>query len=128
MQKQVYEFISKQTGDPIVEWRTCRISGSEFAIFQSDIIFLEKISPVFNGKKYLVPLPTLCPEERERRRLLFRNERNLYMRKCDGTGERILSVYSEGHPFPVYKYDYWMSDQWEVPSFGDAIDKGATTI
>ena len=46
MQKEVYEFISKQTQDPIVERRTCRVSGEEFAIFQGDIDMLEKLSPI----------------------------------------------------------------------------------
>jgi len=41
MERKVYEFISKQTnpakdgaGDPIVERRTCRRTGEEFAIFK----------------------------------------------------------------------------------------------
>ena len=81
----VYEFISKQTSDPIVKRKTCRVSGMKFAIFQSDLDFYDKVSPVFNGKKYQIPTPTLCPEERTRRRMIFRNERKLYKRKCDAT-------------------------------------------
>lgn len=45
--KEVYEFISKQTNDPIVEWKTCAISGQPFAIYQSDLDFYAKISPTF---------------------------------------------------------------------------------
>ena len=85
MQKEVYEFISKKSSDPIVERRTCAVSGQPFAIFQSDKDFYEKISPTFNGKKYLIPTPTLCPEEREKRRLVWKNERKLYRRTCDLT-------------------------------------------
>ena len=91
--KEVYEYISKQTnpaasdgaGDPIVERKICKVSGQSFAIFKSDLEFYDKISPVFNGKKYLIPTPRLCPEERQRRRLMFRNERKLYRRNCDAT-------------------------------------------
>jgi hypothetical protein len=61
------------------------VSGNEFPIYQSDVDFYEKISPTFNGKKYAVQTPTLCPEERQRRRLMFRNERKLYKRTCDAT-------------------------------------------
>lgn len=43
MQKEVYEFISKKTNDPIVERRICRVSGEEFAIFQSDKDFFQKL-------------------------------------------------------------------------------------
>jgi hypothetical protein len=46
MQKEVYEFISKQTQDPILERRTCEITGQEFPIFQGDKDMLDKLSPV----------------------------------------------------------------------------------
>jgi hypothetical protein len=45
MEKQVYEFISKQTNDPIIERRTCKRTWQEFAIFQWDVDMLDKISP-----------------------------------------------------------------------------------
>jgi len=41
--KEVYEYISTQNNDPIVEWKTCTVSGSQFAIYQSDLDFYEKI-------------------------------------------------------------------------------------
>ncbi len=82
MQKEVYEFISKETDDPIIERRTCRASGEVFAIFQSDKEFYNKISPTFGGKKYAIPFPTLCPDAREQRRSSWRNERNYYKSRC----------------------------------------------
>jgi len=69
MQKAVYEFISKQTNDPIVEWKICKVSGKSFAIFQSDLEMLDRLSPVIGGKKYPLPVPTLCPEERQRTKM-----------------------------------------------------------
>ena len=45
MQKSIYEFISQKTNDPIVERRTCKRTGEEFAIFQGDIDLLDKLSP-----------------------------------------------------------------------------------
>ena len=45
--KQVYEYISRQTNDPIIEWKTCTISGTQFPIYQSDLDFYTKISPTF---------------------------------------------------------------------------------
>jgi hypothetical protein len=120
MEKIVYEFISKQTNDPIVERKTCAISNKEFPIFQSDLNFYDKISPVFWSppstrgvggiKKYQIPTPTLCPQERERRRMTFRNERKLYKRKCDYTWEDIVSIYSPEKPYKVYKQDIRRSD------------------
>ena len=95
MDKRVYEFISAQTNDPIVEWKTCTISGQPFAIFQSDLEFYDKISPTFNGEKFPMPTPTLSPKEREMRRLSRRNEWKLYRRKCDKTGTSIIAIYPE---------------------------------
>jgi len=122
MQKKVYEYISKQTGDPIVEWKTCKVSGSEFPIYQSDMEFYDKISPTFNGVKYQIPAPTLCPEERQKRRLSFRNERKLYKRTCDATGKQIISIYSPDKPYKVYDQKIWRSDQWDPMEYGQEYD------
>jgi hypothetical protein len=97
MQKAAYEFISKATNDPIVERKTCptqSCGGEPFAIFQSDLDFYEKVSPIYGGKKYLLPTPTLCPEERWRRRLLFKNERALFKNTCALTGKPIISIHA----------------------------------
>jgi hypothetical protein len=112
MDKRVYEFISKQTDDPIVERKICKVSGAPFAIFQSDIDFYHKISPVINGEKFSIPVPTLCPEERQRRRSLFRNERKLYKRKCDATKKDIIAIYSPNKSYKVYDQKYRWSDKW----------------
>ncbi|NOZ44885.1 MAG: hypothetical protein GXP45_07230, partial [bacterium] len=110
----------------------------------SDLSFYDKISPKFETSKEIgdkligqkpdyfsrteegklriqIPTPKLCPEERQRRRLLFRNERKLYRRKCDATGESIISMYSPDPPtgqagkeYIVYKQDFWWSDKWNV--------------
>jgi hypothetical protein len=120
--KSVYEYISKQTNDPIVERKTCKISGAEFPIYKSDMEFYDKISPVFNGVKYQIPTPTLCPEERQRRRLLFRNERKLYKRKCDASGKDIISIYSPDKIHKVYDQKFWWSDEWNPMDYGMEFD------
>lgn len=116
--REVYEFISQQTSDPIIEWRTCDVSGTEFPIFQSDKDFLDKISPSFAGQKFVIPLPTICPEERERRRLLFRNERKLYRRKCSASGKDIISNYSSDKSYKIYDKEYRWSDNRDPLHFG----------
>lgn len=122
MQKEVYEFISKQTKDLIVERKKCKVSWGEFAIFQSDVDLLEKISPVIDGKKYQIPLPELCPEERQRRRLARRNERKLYHTKCDLTWKSIISLYSPDKDVKVYYYKSWWSDEWDPMDYGKNFD------
>lgn len=116
--KEVYEYISTQTNDPIVEWKTCRVSGKEFAIYKSDLEFYKKVSPSFGWKTFSIPTPTLCPEERQRRRLLFRNERKIYKRLCDATGETIVSIYSPNKKQTVYGYKFWLSDARDPSSYG----------
>ncbi len=46
--KEVYEYVAQQTKDPIVEWKTCEVSGAQFPIYQSDLEFYDRISPVIN--------------------------------------------------------------------------------
>jgi len=120
--KEVYEFVSKQTNDPIVEWKTCRVSGISFPIYQSDLDFYIKISPTFDGQKFQIPTPTLCPEERQRRRLMFRNERKLYKRTCDATGENTISIYSPDKNIKVYAQKIWWSDAWDPMDYHKDFD------
>ena len=120
--REVYEYISKQTHDPIVERKICAISGQAFAIYQSDLDFYDKISPTFNGVKYPIPTPTLCPEERQRRRLSFRNERKLYRRQCDASKKSIISIYSPDKPYKVYDQKIRWSDDRDPMDYGMEFD------
>jgi hypothetical protein len=120
--RSVYEFISQQKSDPIVERKTCRVSGQPFAVFQSDVDFYTKISPTFAGQKFPIPTPTLCPEERQRRRLSFRNERKLYRRKCDATGEHTISIYSPDSPYKVFDQKFRWSDGRDPMKYGKSFD------
>lgn len=106
--------------------KTCRQCSARFEVTQDDLAFYEKVSPVFNGKKELIPPPTLCPECRQQRRLSFRNERSLYYRKCDRTGKQMVAQYSPDQPFVVYGHDAWFSDQWDPLSFGQSFDASKT--
>ena len=120
--KEVYEFISKTTNDPIVERKKCEISWQEFPIYKSDLEFYDKISPIFNWKKYKIPTPRLCPEERERRRMMFRNERKLYRRKCDATWEDIISIYSPDKLYKIFKQEFWWSDSRNPLDYWQGFD------
>lgn len=70
----------------------------------------------------MIPFPSLCPEERHRRRLLFRNERKLYKRKCDVSGKDIISIYSPDKPYQVCDHELWRSDQFDASSYGREFD------
>ncbi len=78
-----------------------------------------------NDKFFLtmgVPKPSIDREEALRQLMAFRNEWRLYRRKCDATGEEILSAYPEGVPFPVYKNEVWWGDSWDPLSYGRDFD------
>ncbi|MDR0650598.1 MAG: hypothetical protein LBG59_04260 [Candidatus Peribacteria bacterium] len=120
--RETYEFVSKQTNDPIVEWKTCKVSGQPFPIYQSDLEFYKKISPTFNGVKFQIPTPTLCPEERARKRLSFRNERHLYRRACDASGKSLITTYSPDKPYKVYDQKLWRGDSRNPLDYGIAFN------
>lgn len=96
-----------------METRNCQNCKKDFEITPDDFSFYEKIK---------VPPPTFCPECRYIRRLLDRNEYNLYKRKCDATGKSIISIYREDAPFPVYEQEYWKSDKFEAKDYGRDFD------
>jgi len=147
--KEVYEYVSKKTNDPIVEWKKCRESWQEFPIYQSDLDFYEKVSPTFEvSEKYAkdfleknndvkdhfefkdwklkakLPTPTLCPEEREAQRFVFRNERFLYRGTCSFSWKTIISMFSPDKNYKVCENGLRWSDKWSpVEMWKDSISK-----
>ena len=105
-----------------IHMSTCRQCNATFEVFARDLAFYDKVAPVFAGKKYPVPPPTLCPACRQQRRFTFRNERNLYRRKCDGSGKEIISMYAPNTPFPVYSQEVWWQGNWDGTAYGRDFD------
>ncbi len=112
--------------DQTIEIKKCAISWQAFTITQWDLDFYDKISPTFAGQKFQIPTPTLCPEERQRRRLAFRNERNLYRRTCDASGKQIISIYSPDKPYKVYDQKIRRSDSRDAMDYGRDFDFSKT--
>jgi hypothetical protein len=93
--------------------KICAVSGVEFEITTEDLKFYEKMG---------VPAPTLCPEERCRRRLAHRNERHLYRRKCVLTGKIVVSNFGEHTKIPILSQESWWSDDWNAKDYGRDFD------
>lgn len=93
--------------------KSCQKCKKDFTIEQEDFDFYKKIN---------VPVPTFCPECRLIRRFASTNERVLYKRKCDFSGEDVFSMYPEGTKFPVYDRDIWYSDKWDPYQYGMDYD------
>lgn len=93
--------------------RTCQRSGKVFEISQKELELCGKMG---------IPVSFVCPEESIREVMSARNERKLYRRKCDFTGEEIISAYDKDSVFPIYKNEIWWGDQWDSLSYGRDFD------
>ncbi len=82
----------------------CKICNTEFKI----------LAPRFY-KRLKLPEPKNCPVCRRKHRLAFWPYGILQKRKCDLSGEPIISTYSTDARFPVYKRKHWFSDKWKAP-------------
>ena len=51
--------------------KQCENCQKQFEITSEDLRFYDKVSPVFNGVKYQIPAPTLCPDCRPNRNITF---------------------------------------------------------
>lgn len=102
--------------------KNCKKCGSAFEITQDNLTFYDGVSPVFAGKKYAIPPPTICPDCRAQRRFAYRNERTLYRRPCGLCGKSIISAFSPDKPFTVYCQDCWWGDKWDALSYGKEFD------
>ncbi len=97
--------------------KICKNCSQNFEVTESDIKFYKKMG---------VPTPTFCLEGRQQRRIAFRNFWNLYHRKCDATGKKIISMYSDSVSFPVYDKNFWWGDNWDPKAFGIDFDFSKT--
>ena len=95
------------------EKKNCQNCKKDFTIETDDFSFYEKMK---------VPPPTFCPECRLQRRMMFRNERNLYKRDCDLCGENFVSTFSSDKPYVIYCPKCWYSDNWDALIYGVDYD------
>ncbi len=100
----------------------CAQCSTKFEITKEDLDFYEKVSPEFDGKKYLIPAPMECYDCRQQRRLAMRNERKLYSRACDLCKKNIISIYSPDKANTVFCPACWWGDSWDALSYGRPFD------
>lgn len=124
MDKKVFEFISKQNNDPIVERKKCAATGKEYGIFASEVAFIDSVWPILQGKKYAIPASRFSPDERQRRRIAFRNFNYLYKTQCDASGQNIITMYRK--PYTIYNNNLWRSDAWNPLDYGRDFDFSKT--
>ena len=64
---------------------TCSECGKNFLIIDQEQTFLQKRG---------LPLPGICPTDRQKARLSSRGERNLYKTKCQNCGASMITTYN----------------------------------
>lgn len=91
----------------------CPKCSANFEITDDDRVFY---------KKFDVPEPTICFDCRLQRKLVHSNQLHLYKRKCDLTGQSIISNYHADHKFPVYEQKEWFTDKWDACDYAKDYD------
>ena len=87
--------------DKVIE---CEISGKPFRIVEQELSFY---------KRFDLPLPSLCPEERHNERLRFRNPMRLNKRMCFYGDKEIITTYlpeSEDGPKKVVCTEHYKKE------------------
>lgn len=102
--------------------KTCKQCRKGFEVFQEDVELYEKVSPVFNGKKYLIPVPEICPHCRFICKGAFRNEHIYYRTASALSGKSLISVYAPDLHYKVFSYDEWWGDKWSALDYGKDFD------
>src|SRR3989344_5938573 len=85
----------------------CNQCKRDFVVAPDDTSFYEKIA---------VPPPTLCPQCRTIRRMLWWNEHNLYRK------EGMFSTYPEASPIKIMERDAWWGDGWDPMEYAREYD------
>jgi len=98
----------------------CETCGSPYEVLPGELELHEKIVSSFEIGR--MDPPPYCPDCRLRRKMVWRNERFLYSRTCDLSGKKMLSVYPQDAPFPVYERNEWWGDKWDPLSYGRDYD------
>lgn len=73
-------------------------------------------------KKIGLPRQNKCSQCRMQRRFAWRNERQLYYRKCDLTGKQIVSIYHPKSAYTVYDQYEWHADKWDGTDYAMDFD------
>lgn len=110
------------SNEQIIEKKICPLSWKEFFITDKDLEMYEKLSPHIGGKKYDIPTPTLSPNERQIRRMWWRNYDHLYKTKCVLTGKDIISTYRPDSPYKSASLEAWWWDTWDPTTYGKKVD------
>ncbi|EKE26590.1 MAG: hypothetical protein ACD_4C00236G0002 [uncultured bacterium (gcode 4)] len=108
--------------EKVIDTKICRQCLNSFDIMDIDLDYLDKLSPIVAWQKFELPVPTMCPDCRKIQRLAWRNEKNIFKRKCDKSGNDIIAIFPPNSPFKIYDEKIWNSDDWDPKDYGQDFD------
>lgn len=89
---------------------------------QCGVAFASSEKEIEAVKKFDVASYEECPDCRNKRRLIFRNERNIFRNVSAKSGKRIISTYPESSPFKILDQDEWWSDEFDATIYDKTFD------
>lgn len=102
--------------------QSCHQCQSAFEVTEDDLAFYDRVSPSFAGKKCSIPPPKLCPDCRQRRRLVYCNEMYFYQATCDLCNAKMITEHPPTHKKTIYCRECWQGDGWDPRDYGQDID------
>ncbi|MBU0647740.1 hypothetical protein KJ855_01015 [Patescibacteria group bacterium] len=102
--------------------KNCSRCSVDFVVTDEDREFLDKMEVDIGGRKFELPLPNMCRDCRSKQRMTFRNTWALYRRKCDTTGQDMVSMFNPDCKYKIYHRDIWYSDVWDPMQYGREVD------
>lgn len=106
--------------------RICKQCKMSYIVTKREIKHLQQSSVYIWWEAFNLNFPTLCSSCRHRRRLSFRNERNLYRRICDASKQPIISIYAPNKIYKVYDQKIRRSDSRDPLEFWRSFDFSKT--
>jgi hypothetical protein len=100
----------------------CRACGNDFTSSNLENELRSKLAPIVAGRTFSLPSPTLCVDCRMQRRLVWRNELNLFRGLDFLSGKSILTFIPPVTKARVIEVEQWHSDAWNELDYGQAFD------
>jgi len=93
---------------------------------QHEVDILHAISPVLQGKSYLIPLSDHHPDVNHQRHLAWRNEKILYKTTCALTGASIITNINPSQLYTIYNFHDRWGDVRDPLEYGIIFDHNKT--
>jgi hypothetical protein len=100
--RKVTEKKSQKT-DVSGEFLTCKVTGKKYRLTKQEIDFYKKMN---------LPNPSKSPIQRHKERMLLRNPRKLWTRRCEKCETNIQTSYSSKRPEKIYCQNCYLKERY----------------